>query len=223
MTSEVDIILRLAVATGLGLVIGYERERQNQTAGLRTHMVLVIGAALAMIISINLATEYREIAPNGDPARLAAQVISGIGFLGAGAILRYGTNVIGLTTATSMWTMAIVGLAIGAGYFLAGIATTAILFVILAVVNIFEEKVISTYNTVHLIVEADDQADIVTEIKAILTRRERNVRTFGLDRNLEQSTLMIDVMLRIWHNETPEGIVAEIAKVEGVRRVKVSE
>lgn len=223
MLTEVEIVLRLIVAAGLGLVIGYERERQNQTAGLRTHMILVTGSALAMIVSIGLATQYRALAPNGDPARLAAQVISGIGFLGAGAILRFGTNVKGLTTATSMWSMAIVGLAIGAGYYWAGVATTIILFVILAVVNVFEERVISSYSTVHVIVEGDDRSGLVEEIKTQLSRRERNVRTFGLERDIDRASLMIDVVLRVWHNETPEGIVEELAQVTGVHRVKVSE
>lgn len=223
MLTEVEIVLRLIVAAGLGLVIGYERERQNQTAGLRTHMILVTGSALAMIVSIGLATQYRALAPNGDPARLAAQVISGIGFLGAGAILRFGTNVKGLTTATSMWSMAIVGLAIGAGYYWAGVATTLILFVILALVNVFEERFISSYSTVHVIVEGDDRPGLVGEIKALLSRRERNVRTFGLERDIDCASLMIDVVLRVWRNETPEGIVEELASVAGVHRVKVSE
>lgn len=223
MMTEVDVILRLVIAAGLGVIIGYERERQNQTAGLRTHMILVTGSALAMIISINLATQYRSITPNGDPARLAAQVISGIGFLGAGAILRFGTNVKGLTTATSMWTMAIVGLAIGAGYFLAGVATTIILFAILSIVNLFEERVILSYSTVHIIVEADDRPGLVDRVKALLRQPERNVKTFGLDKNLELKTVMIDVVVRMWNNETPEGIVEELALVEGVHRVKVSQ
>ncbi len=223
MTTEIEIVLRLAVAVGLGLIIGYEREKQSQTAGLRTHMILVVGSALAMIVSINLATQYRSLAPNGDPARLAAQVISGIGFLGAGAILRFGVNVKGLTTATSMWTMAIVGLAIGAGYYLAGIATTGILFVILAVVNIFEERVILSDIIVHLIIDANDRPGLVDQIKELFRQPERSIRTFGLDKNLYLNTLIIDMLLRIRRNETPERILEELAQVEGVNRVKVSQ
>lgn len=223
MMTEVEIIMRLIIAAGLGLIIGYERERQNQAAGLRTHMILVTGAALAMIVSTNLAVQYRGIATTGDPARLAAQVISGIGFLCAGAILRFGTNVKGLTTAASMWTMAIVGLTIGAGYFAAGVTTTVILFVILAIVNVFEERMILSYSTLHLIVEADDQPGLVAHLKTILKGPQRNVKTFGLDKNLDEQTVMIDVVLRIFQNETLEGIVEELANVEGIYRVKVSE
>jgi len=102
LISEGEILIRLGLAALLGMIVGFERERQNQPAGLRTHAILAIGSCLAMTISINLAVQFVPHVPNGDPARLAAQVISGIGFLGAGAILRYGTNVKGLTTATSL-------------------------------------------------------------------------------------------------------------------------
>ena len=112
LISEGEILIRLGLAALLGMIVGFERERQNQPAGLRTHAILAIGSCLAMTVSINLAVQFVPYVPNGDPARLAAQVISGIGFLGAGAILRYGTNVKGLTTATSLWTVAIVGLAV---------------------------------------------------------------------------------------------------------------
>ncbi len=120
MITEQEIVIRLAIASVLGMIVGFERERQNQPAGLRTHTILAIGSCLAMTISINLAMQFTPLVPNGDPARLAAQVVSGIGFLGAGAILRYGTSVKGLTTATSLWTTAMVGLAIGAGHFFSG-------------------------------------------------------------------------------------------------------
>jgi len=102
------MLLRLAVSMLLGGAIGFERERDSQPAGLRTHMILILGSCLAMILSINIGIK------NGtDPTRMAAQVISGVGFLGAGAILRSGFNVKGLTTATTVWTTAIIGLAVG--------------------------------------------------------------------------------------------------------------
>jgi putative Mg2+ transporter-C (MgtC) family protein len=223
MVTDIDIILRLTIAAGLGLIIGYERERQNQAAGLRTHMTLVIGSALAMIVSINIPVQYRGVATNGDPARLAAQVISGIGFLGVGAILRFGSNIKGLTTAASMWTMAIVGLSIGAGYFVAGIVTTFIVFIILAVVNVFEERMILTYGTLHLIVDVDDRPGLVAHIKAMLRGPKRSIKTFGLDKNLDQRTVTIDAVLRIFQNETPEGIAEELTSIEGIHRVKISE
>ena len=114
MIPDYQIILRLLLAAGLGALVGLERELRGQFAGLRTYIILVTGAALSMTVSINLAIQFHPLAPNGDPARLAAQVVSGIGFLGAGAILRFGSHVKGLTTATSLWSMAMVGLAVEA-------------------------------------------------------------------------------------------------------------
>jgi len=102
MISETQFIIRILVAAALGAVVGLERERLNQPAGLRTHIILVIGAAMAMVLSANLGYLFARPGTPADPARLAAQVISGIGFLGAGAILRYGFTVKGLTTATSL-------------------------------------------------------------------------------------------------------------------------
>ncbi|HNW35138.1 MAG TPA: MgtC/SapB family protein, partial [Candidatus Ozemobacteraceae bacterium] len=93
MLTEYDIIFRLIFSAFLGGLIGLEREKHSQPAGLRTHIILAIGSSIAMCISINLSMQFHTTATNGDPERLAAQVISGIGFLGAGAIFRYGTGV----------------------------------------------------------------------------------------------------------------------------------
>ncbi|MBF0548461.1 MAG: MgtC/SapB family protein [Candidatus Riflebacteria bacterium] len=134
MLSETEIIVRLIISAFLGGLIGLEREAHSQPAGLRTHIILAVGSAIAMCISINLAIQFHSQTTNGDPERLAAQVISGIGFLGAGAIFRYGTTVKGLTTASSLWTTAIIGLAVGAGYLNIGIVSTIlVLFVLIGV------------------------------------------------------------------------------------------
>ncbi len=167
MITEQEIVIRLAIASVLGMIVGFERERQNQPAGLRTHTILAIGSCLAMTISINLAMQFTPLVPNGDPARLAAQVVSGIGFLGAGAILRYGTSVKGLTTATSLWTTAMVGLAIGAGHFFSGIATTVMLLVILVLLNVIEKKWIKGYETISVSVTAIDNPNLTEELVAL--------------------------------------------------------
>ncbi len=140
MITEMDIVIRLGVAFILGAVIGFEREYDNQPAGLRTNIILVMGSALAMIISVSLAHRYTPVGGIGDPARLAAQVVSGVGFLGAGAILHAGANIRGLTTAATIWTMAVVGLAVGAGYFLAAAIVTVALFIVLSVLEKFEHR-----------------------------------------------------------------------------------
>jgi putative Mg2+ transporter-C (MgtC) family protein len=150
-------LLHLVVSAMLGVIIGLERERLNQPAGLRTHMILVAGATLAMTLSINLAIQFHPLVPTGDPARLTAQEISGIGFLGDGAMLRFGTRIKGLTTATSIWTMAVVGLMVGAGYYLTGIAATLFLLFILTLLNQIEKRMVPVQKVLHFLIEVQDR------------------------------------------------------------------
>ena len=116
MPFELEILVRLLLAVLLGGFIGYEREHTNRPAGFRTHILVCAGAALVMATSEYLVRRYSISAV--DPARLGAQVISGIGFLGAGTIIRDGVNVRGLTTAASLWAVSCVGIAVGCGFYL---------------------------------------------------------------------------------------------------------
>jgi len=140
MLSTEELLIRLGVAALLGSIVGLERERHDWVAGLRTHMLVCVGSALIVIVSTYgffdvLSTDKVVL----DPSRVAAQVVSGIGFLGAGTILYLRHNVIrGLTTAAGLWTVAGIGLAIGSGLFEAGIITTVITVVILALVKPLE-------------------------------------------------------------------------------------
>ena len=116
--TEFDMILRLCLSFIAGAIIGFERSSRRQAAGLRTHILIATGATLLMLLSIYLPQQFSSAHRAGDPGRIAAQVVSGIGFLGAGAIIRLGNNVRGLTTAASLWFVAAVGLAIGGGMFI---------------------------------------------------------------------------------------------------------
>jgi len=119
MSFQFDIMLRLILAAGLGAALGIEREVRGHQAGVRTHMLVALGSAVFTVMSIYGFPQVAGSAPS-DPSRISAQIVTGIGFLGAGAIVKYGTNVRGLTTAASLWVVASVGLAAGAGaYFLA--------------------------------------------------------------------------------------------------------
>lgn len=130
--TEVDMVIRLLAGFAAGGIIGFERASRHQVAGLRTHILIALGSTLLMILSIWIPQEFNML-KNGDPGRIAAQVVSGIGFLGAGAILRLGNNVKGLTTAASLWFVAAVGLAVGAGLFFAAVIAEAVgLFTLIA-------------------------------------------------------------------------------------------
>ncbi len=137
MLGTQETIIRLIIAAAAGSVIGFERERLQWAAGLRTHMLVCVGSCLVMIVS---AFGFSEVLGNKnvvlDPSRIAAQVVSGIGFLGAGTILLRGEVVRGLTTAASLWAVAAIGLAVGAGLYLAALTTTLIVLLILAGSNL---------------------------------------------------------------------------------------
>jgi putative Mg2+ transporter-C (MgtC) family protein len=221
MISEVEIILRVLLGAVLGAVIGFERERDNQPAGLRTHMILVIGATLAMVLSVNLGYLFARPGTPADPARLAAQVISGIGFLGAGAILRYGFNVKGLTTATSLWTMAIVGMAVGAGYYLIGIVTTALMLVVLGLLNIIENRFVRTSVTRFITIQASYQQGVVKEIREDVHEFADELVSFSIQKHVKNNRIRIQIVARISRDQELEELVEAISDVKGVRNMKV--
>jgi putative Mg2+ transporter-C (MgtC) family protein len=137
--NNTTIIFRLLLSFIAGAIIGFERETHRQPAGLKTHMLICIGSTLLMLLSIYIPQTYQKF-PNGDPGRIAAQVITGIGFIGAGAILRLGINVRGLTTASSIWAVAAVGLAIGAGMYIPAVVTIVLILIILIVVEQLDKR-----------------------------------------------------------------------------------
>ncbi len=124
--SQQEVIIRIALAMVLALVLGIEREFKQQPAGIRTHILISVGSCMLMLLSIIVPQIYHST--TNDPARIAAQIVSGIGFLGAGAIMRNGLTTKGLTTAANIWVTAAIGMTVGAGlYFIAIISTAVIL------------------------------------------------------------------------------------------------
>nr|WP_249193124.1 MgtC/SapB family protein [Burkholderia cenocepacia] len=151
-----ELLGRLLLAALLGSIVGLERERLNWAAGLRTHMLVCVGSALVMLVSTFGFEDVRgQSGVVLDPSRVAAQVVSGIGFLGAGSILLRGEVVRGLTTAASLWAVAGLGLAAGGGMYVASIGATAIVLAILAGVKPLERRFIAQrqQRTLRLVVE----------------------------------------------------------------------
>lgn len=222
MISDYEIFLRLLLGALLGILVGFERERQGQPAGLRTHTIMVIGSTLAMTISINIAMQFRPLVPNGDPARLAAQVVSGIGFLGAGAILHYGASVKGLTTATSLWTMAMVGLAVGAGHYVAAVATTVLLLTILTVLNRLEKNLITPYTFLTLSVTAHYRDDLVADLKEVARKNNCRVSSIAINRDLTRDRMVLDMVVKVRENaDLPVQLSQILAQVPGVENFRI--
>ncbi len=142
------VIIRIVLSAVLGGMIGMEREVHRHQAGLRTHILVCMGSCLIMLTSLYVFDIYKEINVV-DPSRIAAGAITGIGFIGAGAIIRYGTSVKGLTTAASLWIAAAVGLAVGCGFYLAGIFTTLVTVVVLLFLRNFEKELLGKGEVKH--------------------------------------------------------------------------
>ena len=126
----------------VGIVIGMEREFTHRPAGLRTHVLVTLGACAVMITGQLIFAQYKPFGANADPARLAAQVISGMGFLGAGTIMREGVNVKGLTTAASLWAVACLGIAAGGGYYSVALAGTVLMFITLTLLEVLQNAML---------------------------------------------------------------------------------
>lgn len=136
------ICLRLLCAMMVGMIIGTEREYTNRPAGMRTHILVALGACSVMITGQLLFTHYSAFGATPDPSRLSAQVITGVGFLGAGTILREGTHVKGLTTAASLWAVACLGIAAGAGYYAVALAGMVFIFITLTIFERIQDRLV---------------------------------------------------------------------------------
>ena len=136
----VNCMFRLVLSMFLGMIVGAERKRKGQIAGIRTFALISMGATLAMLLSIYVPQEYLGL-KNGDPGRIAAQVITGIGFLGAGAIIQMKGSVRGLTTAAGIWMVATIGMAVGVGMYLVSVVATGLMLVILVLLEQLEHRI----------------------------------------------------------------------------------
>lgn len=182
MISNVEILLRLAAAALLGSMVGFERERLLWAAGIRTHMLVCVGSCLIMIVSAyGFAGVLDQQHTVLDPSRVAAQVVSGIGFLGAGSILARGEIIKGLTTAASIWTVAAIGLAIGGGLYFAGVASTILILIILAGVKPLEEAYRARNQTVYFKITAERGALTPEELRQTLSLRVSQIKRFVVE------------------------------------------
>ncbi len=161
-----SILTRFICAMVVGIVIGMEREFTHRPAGLRTHVLVTLGACAVMVTGQLIYAQYKPFGANADPARLAAQVISGVGFLGAGTIMREGVNVKGLTTAASLWAVACLGISAGGGYYTVTLTGTALMFITLTLLEVLQNAMLkgSKHHNKDFVVVA---VDATTGVNAI--------------------------------------------------------
>jgi putative Mg2+ transporter-C (MgtC) family protein len=214
--SHWEVLLRLAVAAALGGAVGLERELRERQAGLRTHLVVCVGAAVFTLVSA-----YGFTAGPGariDPTRIAAQIVSGIGFLGAGAIIRQGLSVRGLTTAATLWLVAAIGMASGAGYWSAAIIATAGALLTLGPLRIVAYRLTSRFRpeTERLLVEVPAGGSPAPVIEAV----ERYGRVVSLDVAQEGDRREIAIDIQVLGQNSSPHVVAAVAEIDGVIEVR---
>jgi putative Mg2+ transporter-C (MgtC) family protein len=217
---QLEMLMRLGLALALGGLIGLERETSNRAAGLRTNILVCVGSALVMLLSMyGFADFASETNVQLDPARLAAQVISGIGFLGAGVILFNGFSVTGLTTAATLWVVAAIGLASGAGFYYSAIVTTFIVLFSLLILNKVEDKWLKA-KTVHLIrIHVIDRPGILGEISGLLQSRKIAVKRLSVEQKKTNEDSPPQVSINITVNLKDKLLVSIIEELREVKDI----
>ncbi|MBQ1243172.1 MAG: MgtC/SapB family protein [Clostridia bacterium] len=214
-----DAVFKMALAVLFSGVIGYEREHSHRPAGFRTHILVAVGSALVMMTSGYVFNEYAGLG-TFDPTRLGAQVISGIGFLGAGTILREGFSVKGLTTAASLWAVSCIGLAVGAGYYTGALVSTIVIYLTL---NTFKRFVIRGNPSKNIYIEAENMTKQAADVGAIIKRYGGNLHTLEIlyaDSNQSKRKSDSVVMKAVVFPRDEEGLnltISAIRSLEGIR------
>lgn len=199
MVSNLEIILRLLSSAIVGGIIGIEREAHNRPAGFRTHILVTMGAALIMLVSTQ---GFPGVEGKFDPSRVAAQVVSGVGFLGAGTIIITGHEIKGLTTAASLWVCAGVGLAIGAGFYLGGLVTALIVFISLSVLSTLEYKLTSrNYKITNIVCR--ERAGLIGDLGQAFGKNGLMIKDLRINRNVVKD----DSLLMTTTNEVEYDII----------------
>lgn len=216
MSFEVQAVIRLVLGFLLAGIIGSEREALNKPAGFKTHSIIGVSSVLIM-----LCGEYLSLTGLGDPSRIPAQLLSGIGFIGAGTILRDGFNVKGLTTAASLLAVTCIGLSIGAGFYLGGIITTVFAYYILSHShNFFFVK--DTSSSVELTINLENSSKVIPDIEEILFKHKVNVQKIKVIPSEEDTSRENMKILARYTGSIPTSqILAEISALKDVYEVEV--
>ncbi len=217
MIGPVDAILRMGLAVLLSGVIGLEREMANRPAGFRTHVLVGAGSTLIMIVSLRMPFIYQGV--QADPGRIAAQVVSGIGFLGAGTILREGPTIRGLTTAASLWVSSAIGLAAGAGLYLESCAGTGIVIITLIALSWVEKSLLSRRLS-SITVVMDDKPGQIGRVATTLGARNINIKSVNISEVEEEQQIAVRFYVRIPPGQNPASIAQELMSQPGIHGVE---
>lgn len=217
-----ELYWRLLLAAVLGGLVGFERERHNRPAGLRTHILVCLGSTLVMIVSV--VGFSGELGARGDQARIAAQVVSGIGFLGAGSILRQGSAIRGLTTAASLWVVAAVGLAVGIGLYMPAVFATGLVLGSLFLLTGVEKLAARGRFGKQLWLRAVDQPGLLGRIGSVLGDHGVNISNVTLSETkymevYKAETVIIELRVKVPAGFDAGRLMEELLRLPGMLEV----
>lgn len=220
--SSLEVVFRIALAAGLGGAIGLERELREREAGLRTHLLVSVGSALFTMVSAYAWTGWRFSTEEGlvfDPTRIAAQIVTGIGFLGAGAIIRQGLSVRGLTTAATLWVVAAIGMAAGVGYYEAALVTTALVLLTLWPLRIIAFRLAARTRPEEgrLAVQLPSGASAVSVLEAV---ESAGADVSALEFADEGDHRRVDLRVRLGSGRGAAELIDALTKAEDVRAAR---
>ncbi len=209
---ELEILLKILLSAILGGIIGLEREISHKGAGLRTNILIAIGSTLLTILSFKFAI----LGKNVDPSRIAAQIVTGIGFLGAGAIIQARFSIHGLTTAASIWTVSAIGISVGSGYYLISFLITIFVVIILTFFKYISKIIEKQKNMFVYIIKTEDRASIFIEVKKVIT--ELGINYINADFYKYKGEIEIEILFSSSQNKN-EKFLDKVLQLKGVKKI----
>lgn len=214
------IAIRLAISFCLGAIIGGERQFRRRDAGMRTFTLICMGSAAAMLISIWIPQSYPDFL-NGDPGRIAAQVLTGIGFLGAGAIIQSHGSIHGLTTAACIWVMAVIGLAVGAGMYMAACITTGFTLLILITLEQLEKRMLLDGVNKILTIHCSTATPELKRLREILESRNIFIVSLSYEHNYEKNISVVSYKVNVKSKSSYADLFSEIRKLGYIAQIRL--
>lgn len=224
MVSEITTtgaIGKMLLSLVLGAAVGYERKRRGQIAGVRTFALISMGATLAMILSIYVPQEFMGL-KNGDPGRIAAQVVTGIGFLGAGAIIQMKGSVRGLTTAAGIWLVAAIGLAVGAGLYAVAIVSTALIFFTLILFEIYERRHNLVRETKGLRIDVNEVVESVEDYRQLIVSLDVKIMDESLRIDYDAGISIIMFLVLLKDNDHHAELFTRLRRLPNIKSITLS-
>jgi putative Mg2+ transporter-C (MgtC) family protein len=219
-----EIVLQIVMAVLLGGAIGFEREIRGRAAGLRTMILVCLGSTLVMIVSGYLTATFegdtRAAFVRVDPARIAAGIVTGIGFLGAGVIIKLGDLIRGVTTAATIWFVAALGIAVGDRRYGLAVVSTAIALAVLSLLH-FPERMLKShiYRVVRVKVSSPCVDAVLAQLQTILSEAAARMLDLRAEQNVDEGTTLLEIYIRTDQRLLPQDAVKRLAALEGVRSV----